>query len=146
MSILTFCAHQATQPRHCRLLGLTIGVEVVGGGLEVGVAEKFLDRAYVHALADEVSGEGVTEFVDRAAVRQQRRPAFRPWAPGGSTAIRIASTRLVVCVSIASSAVCVSPMIFHLVETVRGAQEAAEPVRLAIRATAVCLARVSEWR
>jgi len=37
-------------------LGAGVGVEVVGGGFEVGVAEEFLDGADIHAVLDEAGG------------------------------------------------------------------------------------------
>ncbi len=38
-------------------------MQVAGRGLEVGVAEKLLDGADVHAAADQMGGEGVAQAV-----------------------------------------------------------------------------------
>lgn len=38
-------------------------MEVTGGGLEVGVAEEFLDGVDVYAVADELGGKSMAEGV-----------------------------------------------------------------------------------
>jgi hypothetical protein len=42
------------------VLGAGVGVEILGCGLQVGVAKQFLDRADVHAVADEMGGARAT--------------------------------------------------------------------------------------
>jgi len=53
-------ASQAGDQGDGGFFGAGVGVEVVGGGLEVGVAEELLDGAHVHSVAHEVGGEGVS--------------------------------------------------------------------------------------
>ena len=50
---------ESTRLQHRGLLGAHVGVEVAGGGLEIGVAQEFLDGADVHSLADQLGGKGV---------------------------------------------------------------------------------------
>ena len=71
----TYCGHsgrsragQAGNQPNRGLLRAGVGVEIVGGGFEVGVAEEFLDRADIHSVADEVGGEGVAQHVGRDAL------------------------------------------------------------------------------
>jgi hypothetical protein len=45
-------------------------VEVARCRLQVGVAEKLLHGADVHALADQTGGEGVAEAVDSVALAE----------------------------------------------------------------------------
>jgi len=46
-----------------RLLRPRVRVQITSRGLQVSVVKQFLDGAHVHAIADEVSGEGVAQAV-----------------------------------------------------------------------------------
>jgi len=60
------------------VLGARVGVQVLGCGLEVGVAEEFLDGADVDAIAENVGRKGVAQRA-KLSSRGRRESILAQW-------------------------------------------------------------------